>query len=81
MREFNLNPLHYVSLPGYSYGCWLMSSGIVYMKLYKVSRCSNYQKSIRYIGADNLYGPALMQNLPYKDFEFTNNTTFDNIKY
>ena len=28
MKEFKLNPLHYVSLPGYSFDCWLMSSGV-----------------------------------------------------
>ena len=28
MKEFSLNPLHYVSLPGYSFDCWLMSSGV-----------------------------------------------------
>ena len=28
MKEFKLNPLHYVSLPSYSFDCWLMSSGI-----------------------------------------------------
>ena len=28
MNEFKLNPLHYVSLPGYSFHCWLMSSGV-----------------------------------------------------
>ena len=28
MKEFGLNPLHYVSLPGYSSDCWLMSSGV-----------------------------------------------------
>ena len=27
-KEFKLNPLHYVSLPGYSFDCWLMSSGV-----------------------------------------------------
>ena len=27
MKEFKLNP-HYVSLPGYSFDCWLMSSGV-----------------------------------------------------
>ena len=26
MKNFKLNPLHYVSLPGYSFDCWLMSS-------------------------------------------------------
>ena len=28
MKEFSLNPLHYVSLPGYSFDCWLMSSDV-----------------------------------------------------
>ena len=28
MKEFGLNPLHYVSLPGYIFDCWLMSSGV-----------------------------------------------------
>ena len=27
MKDFGLNPQHYVSLPGYSFDCWLMSSG------------------------------------------------------
>ena len=28
MKDFMLNPLHYVSLPCYSFDCWLMSSGV-----------------------------------------------------
>ena len=28
MKEFGLNLIHYVSLPGYSFDCWLMSSGV-----------------------------------------------------
>ena len=28
MKEFGLKPLHYVNLPGYSFDCWLMSSGV-----------------------------------------------------
>ena len=28
MKEFGLNPLLYSSLPDYSFGCWLMSSGV-----------------------------------------------------
>ena len=28
MKEFKLNPLPYVSLPGYSFDCWLTSSGV-----------------------------------------------------
>ena len=28
MKEYSLNLLHYVSLPDYSFDCWLMSSGV-----------------------------------------------------
>ena len=28
VKDFKLNPLHYVSLPGYSFDCWLMLSGV-----------------------------------------------------
>ena len=28
MKEFGLNTLHYVNHPGYSFDCWLMSSGV-----------------------------------------------------
>ena len=28
MKEFNLNHIHYVSLPCYSFDCWLTSSGV-----------------------------------------------------
>ena len=28
IKKFKLNPLHYVSLPGYSFDCWLFSSGV-----------------------------------------------------
>ena len=28
MKDFGLNPLHYVSLPDYSFDCWLVSSGV-----------------------------------------------------
>ena len=34
-------------------------------------------KSIGYIDANKLYGYAMMQKLPYKDFEFINTTTLD----
>ena len=39
---------------------------------------SHDRRSIRYIDANNLYGYALKQKLPYKDFEFSN-TTLDEV--
>ena len=143
MKEFKLNPLHYVSLPGYSFDCWLMSSGVTLDTLQNKlmlddfvgakrggicgimgDRYINNQgtcfadsntninanindntntntstntntninqgtclvsheqssfadtndkviyRNIWYIDATNLYGYAMMQKLPYKDFEF-----------
>ena len=42
-------------------------------KLAKHRRCGlrDDQRSIWYIDANNLYGYAMMQKLPYKDFKFT----------
>ena len=42
------------------------------------SMAKHDQRSIWYIDANNLYGYALMQKLPYKDFEYSN-TTLDEV--
>ena len=101
MKEFKLNPLPYVSLPGYSFHCWLMSSGVTLDTLQDKQmlddfvganrggicgiisdRYANRQnrfadnsdgKTVWYIDANNLYGYAMMQKLPHKDFEFVTN--------
>ena len=106
MKEFKLNPLHYVSLPGYSFDCWLMSSGVTLDTIQDkqmlddfvgakrggicgimgdryIDRQSRFAdnsdgKTIWYIDANNLYGYAMMQKLPYRDFQFTT-TTLDTI--
>ena len=120
MKEFKLNPLHYVGLPGYSFDCWLMSSGVTldtlqdkqmlddfvgakrggicgimgdrYINISNTNTNANINDNtntstitndkvinriIWYIDANNLYGYAMMQKLPYKDFEFITNTTLD----
>ena len=107
MNEFKLNPLHYVSLPGYSFDCWLMSSGVTLDALQdkqmlddfvgakrggicgimgdryiSKNNCETWTKSHRniwYIDANNLYGYAMMQKLPYKDFQFFTTATLDAI--
>ena len=38
---------------------------------------NSYGKTIWYIDANNLYGYAMMQKLPYKDFEFITTTALD----
>ena len=132
MKEFKLNPLHYVSLPGYSFDCWLMSSGVTldtlqdkqmlddfvgakrggicgimgdrYINISNTKTNANINdntntntntksntntstntntndkvinRNIWYTDANNLYGYAMMQKLPYKDFEFITTTTLD----
>ena len=126
MKEIKLNPLYYVSLPGYSFDCWLMSSGVTldtlqdkqmlddfvgakrggicgimgdrYINISNTNTNANINdktntntntstntntndkvinRNIWYIDANNLYGYAMMQNLPYKDFEFIITTTLD----
>ena len=92
MKEFKLNPLHYVGLPGYSFDCWLMSSGVTLDTLEDKQMLYDFvgakrggicgimgdryidnsdRKTIWYIDANNLYGYAMMQKLPYKDFQYT----------
>ena len=111
MKEFGLNSLHYVSLPRYSFDCWLMSTGASLdtlqdkqklidflqakrggicgimgdrivnnsngskMAKHRRIRFTDDRRSMRepasqiwYIDANNLYGYAMMQKLPYKDF-------------
>ena len=102
MKEFKLNFLHYVSLPGYSFDCWLMSSGVTldtlqdkqmlddFVEAKRGGICGimgdgivnngetwmkSHKRNIWYIDANNLYGYAIMQKLPYKDFQFTTTTT------
>ena len=91
MKEFGLNPLHYVSLPGFSFDCWVMSSGVTLDTLQDNQMLDNFNeakrggicgimcdryfnhsnRSIWCINANNLYGYAMMQKLPYKGFEYT----------
>ena len=89
MKEFGLNPLHYVSLLVYSFDCWLMSSGLSLDTLQDKQMLDDFvgakrggicgirgdryinNGNIWYFDANNLYGYAMMQKLPYKDFQFT----------
>ena len=92
MKEVKLNPLHYVSLPGYSFDCWLMSSGLTLDTLQDKQMLDDFVEAKRggiwgimgdryvnsnniwYVDANNLYGYAMIQKLPYKDFQFTTPT-------
>ena len=132
MKVFGLNPLHYVSLPGFSFNSWLMSSRVTldtlqdkqmlddFVEAKRGSICgimsdryinncngnsnsnsnknsnnninnntnnnsndnrnnnrqsrfadSNSNRLIWYVDANNLYGYAMMQRLPYKDFTYS----------
>ena len=89
MKEFGLNPLLFVSLPGYSFYGWLMSSGVTLDTLQDKQMLDDFVEAKRgvicrimgdryinngniwYTDANNLYAYAMMQKLPYKDFQFT----------
>ena len=90
MKEFFLNPLHYVTLPGYSFDCWFMPSGDELERLQDKQLLDDFVEakrggicgimgdryethsnmSIWYTDANDLYGYAMMQKLPCKDFEY-----------
>ena len=120
INTYKLNPLHYISLPGYSFDCFLKLSnveldtiqdeqilkdfisamrggicGVMGDRHIRSQNQSQSQRSIRepasqmaehgeawtkshdrrsiwYIDANKLYGYELMQNLPYKVFEYSN---------
>ena len=112
MNTYKLSPLHYISLPSYSFDCFLklskveldtiqdkqilkdfisaMRGGICgvmgdrYIRSQSQSQSQRFigepasqmaehdRRSIWYIDANNLYGYALLQTLPYKDFEYSN---------
>ena len=95
MNTYKLNPLDYISLPSYSFDCFLKLSKVEldtiqdeqilkdFISAMRGGICgvmgnryikSHSQRSIWYVDANNLYGYALMQKLPYKDFEFSNTT-------
>ena len=118
MNTYKLNPLHYISLPSYSFDCFLKLSkveldtiqdeqilndfisamrggicGVMGDRYIRSQSQSQSQRSIREpalqmaehdgrsiwcIDANNLYGYALMQTLPYKGFEYSN-TTLDEV--
>ena len=85
--------MHYISLPGFSFDCFLKLSEVELETILDEQMLKDFisairggicgvmgnryiksQRSIWYIDANNLYGYALMQKLPYKDFSFTNVT-------
>ena len=109
MNTYKRNPLHYISIPGYSFDCFLKLSNVELDTLqveqilkdfssamrggicgvmgdrYISNQSQSYsqsqrvmaeydRRSIWYIDANNLYGYALIQKLPYKDFEYSNRT-------
>ena len=95
MKEFKLNALPYVSLPGYSFDCWLTSSGVTSDTLQDNYMLDDFVEAKRggicgimgdryvngnniwYIDANNLYGYAMMQKLPYKTIEKMYNSDGD----
>ena len=99
-QEFAINPLHCVSLPGYTWHCDLKYTDIKLQTLQ--DKCmilllennirggissvmgnrdvkSYDNKKIMYKEANNLYGLAISEYLPYDDIQFDKNVKLEDI--
>ena len=100
IKEFKINPLYCVSLPGYTWECGLKYTNIRLQTLQDKDLIlllennirggissvmgdryvkSDENKKILYIDANNLYGLAMSQYLPYDDIKFDKNVTLEEI--
>ena len=100
LKEFKINPLYCVSLPGYTWECGLRHTNIRLQTLQDKDLIlllennirggissvmgdryvkSNNDKKILYIDANNLYGWAMSQYLPYDDIKFDNKVKLEDI--
>ena len=91
VKEFGINPLYSVSLPGYTWQCGLKYTNVKLDTLQDKDMILLLENNIRggissvmgdryvksddhrkilYIDANNLYGYAMSQSLPYKDLKF-----------
>ena len=61
MKEFKLNPLQYVSLPGYSFDCWLMSSGVTLNTLQDKQMLDDFVEATRG-GICGIMGDRIVNN-------------------
>ena len=61
LKEFMLNRLHYVSLPGYSFDCWLMSSGVTLDTLQDKQKLDDFVEAKRG-GICGIMGDRIVNN-------------------
>ena len=90
-NEFEISPLYFVSLPGYTWACGLKHTNIKLQTLQDKDMILLLENGIRggisgvmgdryiksdenkkkiYVDANNLYGFAMSQSLPYNDIKF-----------
>ena len=100
IKEFKINPLYCVSLPGYTWEAGLKYTNIKLQTLQNKDMIlliennirggissvmgdryvkSDENKKILYIDANNLYGWAMSQYLPYDDIKFDKNVKLEEI--
>ena len=100
VKEFGINPLYSVSLPGYTWQCGLKYTDVKLDTLQDKNMIlliennirggissvmgnryvkSDDHKKILYIDANNLYGYAMSQSLPYQDLKFDPSTDIETI--
>ena len=98
LKDYGLDPSHYLSSPGHSWDAMLKMTGIQLEKMnniyvhsflengmrcgvsYISKRCSKSDQNteIMYWDANNLYGWAMIQDLPYCGFKFLTREEIDN---
>ena len=61
LKELGLKPLHYVSLPGYSFDCWLVSSGVSLDTLQNAIMLDDFVEAKRG-GICGIMGDSLVNN-------------------
>ena len=100
IKEFEINPLYCVSLPGYTWECGLKHTNIKLQTLQDLNMIlliennirggissvmgdryvkSDDNKKILYIDANNLYGYAMCQSLPYDEIKINNDIKLEDI--
>ena len=100
IEEDGINPLYCVSLPGYTWQCWMKYTDIklrtlqdkdLILTIENNIRCgkssvmgdryvkSDENKKMLYIDANNLYGWAMSEYLPYDEIKFDRNVKLEDI--
>ncbi|XP_070167001.1 uncharacterized protein [Polyergus mexicanus] len=78
MRSYNLDPAYYYTLPGYTWDAMLKYTSIRFELLIDIDMSYDPSEPLSYLmyfDINNLYGWAMCQSLPYKNFQWVDDVT------